>query len=77
MASWLERTQEESYLSQLDSMLIARLKRGADDVDAVSLRRQFPEAPRKLSVISQEINEELDRLETLLTETEAVDAYQA
>ncbi|MCU0716578.1 MAG: hypothetical protein MUD03_10675 [Pirellula sp.] len=77
MASWLERTQEESYLSQLDSMLITRLKRRGDDVDAVTLRKQSAEAPRTLSGISKEINEELDRLESLLLESEAVDSHYA
>jgi hypothetical protein len=77
MATWLERTQEESYLNQLDRMLITRLKRNTDDVDAISLRRNAPEAPRSLSGLSKEINEELDRLESLLSEAEAVEAHQA
>ncbi|XZE34710.1 hypothetical protein SH501x_000181 [Pirellulaceae bacterium SH501] len=77
MASWLERTQEESYLSQLDSMLITRLKRASDDIDAISLRRRTEDKPRSLSGISKEINEELDRLESLLVESEAVEAHHA
>jgi hypothetical protein len=41
------------------------------------LRKQSAETPRTLSGISKEINEELDRLESLLLESEAVDSHYA
>jgi uncharacterized protein YicC (UPF0701 family) len=63
--SWLQREQEESYLKALEELLLQRLRNSNEpdpDNDGVS-SEVVP-----LSQFSVEINEELDRLETMLAE---------
>lgn len=65
MMSWLQREQEESYLKTLEGLLIQRL-RNSDEPDVEPHERAS--AIVSLSPLSIEINEELERLETMLAE---------
>jgi hypothetical protein len=65
MMSWLQREQEESYLKTLEGLLIQRL-RNSDEPDVEPHERAS--TLTSLSPLSIEINEELERLETMLAE---------
>ena len=65
MMSWQQREQEESYLRTLEELLLQRLRNSdepAPDVDGRATEVV------SLSQFSIEINEELDRLESMLAE---------
>jgi hypothetical protein len=65
MMSWLQREQEESYLKTLEELLLQRLRNSDEPNDETDER--IPEVV-SLSQFSIEINEELERLETMLAE---------
>jgi hypothetical protein len=65
MMSWLQREQEESYLKTLEGLLIQRL-RNSDEPGVEPHERAS--VLTSLSPLSIEINEELERLETMLAE---------
>ena len=73
MATWIQRKEEEKYFTQLDQMLVQRLQNGETALTRPSVRRQMIEhsESKTLNEISIEINEELDRLENLINETES------
>ncbi|MCE3014356.1 MAG: hypothetical protein ACK56W_15785 [Pirellula sp.] len=65
MISWQQREQEESYLRTLEELLLRRLRNSDEPVPAVDGRATEGVS---LSRFSIEINEELDRLESILAE---------
>jgi hypothetical protein len=65
MMSWQQREQEESYLRTLEELLLQRL-RNSDEPSPEVYGRSTEVV--SLSQLSIEINEELDRLETMLAE---------
>ena len=70
MATWIQRKEEEKYFNQLDQMLVQRLQKGDSTETRLGGRWQKDEysEEKTLNEISIEINEELDRLESLLNE---------
>lgn len=70
MATWIQRKEEETYFNQLDQMLVQRLQKGDSTETRLGGRWQKEERSedKTLNEISIEINEELDRLESLLNE---------
>jgi hypothetical protein len=72
MATWIQRKEEEQYFSQLDQMLVQRLR----DREAAKARRKLGKASdhmdlKSLNELSLEINEELDRLESLINDEQS------
>ncbi len=65
MMSWQQREQEESYLRTLEDLLLQRLRNSDEPAPAVDGRTTEVVS---LSQFSIEINEELDRLESMLAE---------
>ena len=64
LLKWQQRQMEESYLGQLEQMLVGRLRNasyGRPMRSKASLRRVS-----ELSQFSVDINEELSRLETMI-----------
>ena len=68
MATWVQKQLEETYLKELDQIVLKRLKNNEDE-NAVEASLSKP-LSKNLSILSREINEELDRLEGLLHEQE-------
>jgi hypothetical protein len=68
MATWIQRKEEEKYFSQLDQMLVQRLQKGNSTSTRVGGQWQKDDRSeaKTLNEISVEINEELDRLESLI-----------
>ena len=70
MESWVNRKEEESYLGQLEQMLVQRLQFGLDQKSPTTKRSATGE-PVGLNKFSIEMNEELDRLESLISQEQA------
>ena len=65
MMSWQQREQEESYLRALEELLLQRLRNSDELTPEVYVRTTEVVS---LSQLSIEINEELERLETMIAE---------
>lgn len=65
MMSWQQREQEESYLRALEELLLQRLRNSDEPTPEVYVRTTEVVS---LSQLSIEINEELERLETMIAE---------
>jgi len=65
MMSWQRREQEESYLRTLEELLLQRLRNSDEPAPEVYVRTTEVVS---LSQLSIEINEELERLETMIAE---------
>ncbi len=63
--SWQRREQEESYLRTLEELLLQRLRNSDEPAPEVYVRTTEVVS---LSQLSIEINEELERLETMIAE---------
>jgi len=67
MDNWIQRKEEESYLGQLEEMVVQRLRcHSSENLDRLGHARQL--SCRKLNRLSVELNEELERLENLIAE---------
>jgi hypothetical protein len=66
MKTWQERRAEDSYLSQLDQMLVQRLRQSEPILSRFKRPQKQVKTPNQISI---EINEELDRLESLVRES--------
>lgn len=64
ISTWQLKKEAESYVGQLEQMLVKRI-RTSDDPD---LRPAERAAAEDLSDFSREINEELERIESLVKE---------
>lgn len=70
MGSWVHRKEEESYLGQLEQLLVQRLQCVVDQkkpASSCSVKRESV----GLNKLSIEMNEELDRLESLISQEQA------
>lgn len=67
MNAWVNRKEEESYLGQLEQLVVQRLQNSSDEPALTSRRVQKLEQVR-LNKLSIEMNEELNRLEALISE---------
>lgn len=65
MDTWVNRKEEDSYLSQLEQMLVKRLQNSDDRQSRIEPEKSSPSHLNKLSI---EMNEELDRLENLIND---------
>ncbi len=70
MDSWVHRKEEESYLGQLEQLLVQRLQCGTDQKKTVRKRSRKSD-PVVLNRLSLEMNEELDRLESLISQEQS------
>ncbi len=70
MESWVHRKEEESYLGQLEQLLVQRLQCGLDQKSSATKRSANGE-PVGLNKLSKEMNEELDRLESLISQEQS------
>lgn len=69
MRPWQERCEEENYLGHLEQVVVQRLRcEENSELPKVDRRRQ--RQAENLNRFSVEINEELDRLERLLADSE-------
>lgn len=64
--NWQHRKQEESYLGQLEQILVNRLRQTEEDRDLKSSAALI--RGENLSEFSRDINEELGRIEQLVEE---------
>jgi hypothetical protein len=67
MNAWVNRKEEESYLGQLEQMVVQRLQNSSSETALPARRAGKPEHVR-LNKLSIEMNEELNRLESLIAE---------
>jgi hypothetical protein len=67
MNAWVNRKEEESYLGQLEQLVVQRLQNSSDEPTLSSTRVRKREQVR-LNKLSIEMNEELNRLEALIEE---------
>jgi len=67
MNAWVNRKEEESYLGQLEQLVVQRLQNSSDEPSLTSKRVRKREEVR-LNKLSIEMNEELNRLEALIAE---------
>lgn len=65
MDSWVSRKEEDSYLGQLEQLLVKRLQSQADRQSRNAMENSPASRLNKLSI---EMNEELDRLETMISD---------
>lgn len=76
VSTWFQRKQEQSYLEQLEQIVVQRLRVADDNTRTVASRpaqiqaRDSEFEPTPLSPLSREINEELDRLEQLVSQAD-------
>lgn len=76
VSTWFQRKQEQSYLEQLEQIVVQRLRVADDNTRTVAARPAQSQArdsevePTQLSPLSREINEELDRLEQLVSQAD-------
>jgi hypothetical protein len=76
VSTWSQQKQEQSYLDQLEQMVVQRLRVSEEPFSAAAVKTkpravQFDDAVTEadvLSPLSREINEELDRLERLMAQ---------
>ncbi|MFO0012952.1 MAG: hypothetical protein ACK553_09430 [Planctomycetota bacterium] len=64
ISTWQLKRQAETYLGQLEQMLVQRIRVNSDD----SPLRANDTLEHELSDLSREINEELERIEALVME---------
>jgi len=64
MDSWVSRKEEDSYLGQLEQLLVKRLQSQADRQSRNAMENSPASRLNKLSI---EMNEELDRLESMIS----------
>ena len=67
MNAWVNRKEEESYLGQLEQLVVQRLQNSSDEPSQPVARARRREQVR-LNKLSIEMNEELNRLEALIAE---------
>jgi len=67
MNAWVNRKEEESYLGQLELLVVQRLQNSSDERSLPSKRVRKREEVR-LNKLSIEMNEELNRLEALIAD---------
>ncbi len=67
MNAWVNRKEEESYLGQLEQLVVQRLQNSSSETDPPARRARRREQVR-LNKLSIEMNEELNRLELLIAE---------
>ena len=67
MNAWVNRKEEESYLGQLEQLVVQRLQKSTSETAPPARRARKPEHVR-LNKLSIEMNEELNRLELLIAE---------
>ena len=67
MNAWVNRKEEESYLGQLEQLVVQRLQNSSSETVPPARRSRKPEQVR-LNKLSIEMNEELNRLESLIAE---------
>ena len=65
MDSWVSRKAEDSYLGQLEQLLVKRLQNREDRQSRVAMDNSSASRLNKLSI---EMNEELDRLESMIND---------
>ena len=65
MDSWVSRKEEDSYLGQLEQLLVKRLQNREDRQSRNAMKNSSASRLNKLSI---EMNEELDRLESMISE---------
>ena len=65
MDTWVNRKEEDSYLGQLEQMLVKRLQNSDDRQSRIETEKSSSSHLNKLSI---EMNEELDRLENLIND---------
>lgn len=67
MNAWVNRKEEESYLGQLEQLVVQRLQNSSNEPTPRDTRARKKEQVR-LNKLSIEMNEELNRLETLIAD---------
>ncbi len=67
MNAWVNRKEEESYLGQLEQLVVQRLQNSSSETFP-PVRRARKREQVRLNKLSIEMNEELNRLEALITE---------
>ena len=67
MNAWVNRKEEESYLGQLEQLVVQRLQNSSNEPAPRDARARKREQVR-LNKLSIEMNEELNRLETLIAD---------
>ena len=65
MDSWVSRKEEDSYLGQLEQLLVKRLQNREDRQSRNAMKNSSASRLNKLSI---EMNEELDRLESMISD---------
>jgi len=70
MATWVQKKLEETYLKELDQIVLKRLKNNENEKENAVEASPSKPLSKTLSVLSREINEELDRLEGMLHDQE-------
>ncbi len=65
MDTWVNRKEEDCYLGQLEQMLVKRLQNSEHRQTHI---HQEKSSQSRLSKLSIEMNEELDRLESMINE---------
>ena len=65
MDSWVSRNEEDSYLGQLEQLLVKRLQNREDRQSRNAMKNSLASRLNKLSI---EMNEELDRLESMISD---------
>ena len=65
MDSWVSRKVEDSYLGQLEQLLVKRLQNREDRQSRNAIENSSASPLNKLSI---EMNEELDRLESMISD---------
>ncbi len=71
ISTWQLKREAESYVGQLEQMLVKRIRIGNDAVP----RPAEQAAAEDLSDFSREINEELERIESLVKELGVASKY--
>ena len=71
ISTWQLKKEAESYVGQLEQMLVKRIRISDDPV----LRPAEQAAAEDLSDFSREINEELERIESLVKELGLASKY--
>ncbi|MCY2982805.1 MAG: hypothetical protein NTY15_04115 [Planctomycetota bacterium] len=67
MNAWVNRKEEESYLGQLEQLVVQRLQKSSSETAPPAIRVRKREQVR-LNKFSIEMNEELNRLESMIAE---------
>ena len=65
MDSWVSRKEEDSYLGQLEQLLVKRLQNREERQSRATMDNS---SASRLNKLSLEMNEELDRLESMISD---------